>query len=326
VRRGPEFVAAAIMVVVLLAPGVAGAQTEEPPAERITRGDARRARVEGTVDVESLGALTSEAGDVAGGPAGTGGCRWQSVWRVDGPLPETVAALSLRGELQPDLSANAGFANAFRVDLDSQGLQLVEAGADPGRLRYVVPYGNPTCDSATGAFVTLAEVEDLARNAFDEIQTRWPRQEIVLGWPEPTEDTWTALSTGLPWTPISAAASSGGLTMTVTATPVRSVWDTGHINTRAGGERVTVCDGPGDLPRLQEDASCRVWLASPSTGLADRNGQPDTITLGLTVEWNVGYESNVAGFTDPSWLVWPTGSYLDGVVVNTTQAVATRGA
>lgn len=324
-RRGLQLVALATMIMALLATG-AGAQTEDPPAERITRADARRARAEGSVDVESLGALTAQAGADSTGAGGTSACRWQSVWRVDGPLPESVAALSLRGELQPDPSANANFANAFRVDLDSKGVQLVEAGADPELLRYVVPYGSPTCAASAGAFVTLAEVQDLARAAFDELKTRWPRQDIVLGWPEPTEDTWTALATGLPWSPISATASSGGLTVTVTADPLRAEWDTGQINTRVGGERMTVCEGPGDLPRFQEDAACRVWFASPSTGLADRRGQADSITLGLTVEWNVGYESNIAGFADPEWLVWPTESYLDGVVVNTTQAVGIRGA
>ncbi|MGF1599251.1 MAG: hypothetical protein ACFCVK_20445 [Acidimicrobiales bacterium] len=199
---------------------------------------------------------------------------------------------------------------------------MIREGADAALLRYVVPYGSAECNAAAGGFVTLAEVQDVARLAFDEIKRRWPAQDVVLGWPEPTEDTWTALSTNLPWSPLSATASSGGLTVTVTASPLRAEWDTGQINTRVGGDRTVECGGPGDMPRLQADASCRVWFASPSTGLVDRHGAVDTISLGLTVEWQVGYESNVAGFSDPAWLVWPTVSFLDGVVVNTTQSVA----
>jgi hypothetical protein len=72
----------------------------------------------------------------------------------------------------------------------------------------------------------------------------------------------------------------------------------------------------------QDDASCRVWFAGPSTGLEDRFGQRDAITLAVTVNWRISYTSNFAGFEDPDWLVWPTTAYRDGVVVNTSQAVA----
>ena len=43
-----------------------------------------------------------------------------------------------------------------------------------------------------GVWVTVGEVEDLALVAFADVEERWPAQDVVLGWPEPTEDTWTA--------------------------------------------------------------------------------------------------------------------------------------
>ncbi len=315
-------ITAAVVVAVVMVPAAAGAQGESPTEERFVRGENHNSWGEGRVNVESLGALTTRAGGGASGGGSSGGCSWRVAWRSQGPLGETLDALSVRGELsRADVAVDASYSSGFRLDLDSRGAGLIEGGADRELLRFVVPYGSRECDAASGAFVTLAEVQDLARAAFADIQRRWPSQEVVLGWPEPTEDTWTALSTNLAWEPISAVASSGGLTVTVTATPVRAEWDTGQINTRIGGERTVVCDGPGEMPRMQADASCRVWLASPSTGLVDRNGVPDTISLGLTVEWQVGYTSNIAGFSDPAWLVWPTVSFLDGVVVNTTQSV-----
>ncbi len=317
-------VAAAIAAITVPARATA-AQDEAPPAERrITSGrDTLQGRGESGVSVQSISALTNRGGRSAEGETArrVGACRWAVAWRPRGPLEESTAALSLR-PLSGELPSDAGFFVAFRAETEAGGHGLIAGGADPDRLRFVVPYGSDECSAAAGAFITLGEVEDLARRAFAEMQQRWPAQEIVLGWPEPTEDTWTALTTDLAWGPISATAASGGLTVTVTATPVSAVWDTGQINTRVGGERTVRCDGPGDLPHFQADASCRVWLASPSTGLVDRHGQANTITLGLTVEWNVGYTSNFAGFSDPAWLTWPTESFLDGVVVNTTQAVA----
>ena len=61
--------------------------------------------------------------------------------------------------------------------------------------------------------------------------------------------------------------------------------------------------------------------AAPLGARLGHDTPDDAISLGLTVEWNVSYTSNIPGFADPSWLTWPTESFLDGVVVNTTQAV-----
>lgn len=320
---------AAIMTVAALAsttldPKVATAQDEPPPAERrvTSNRDSLEGRGETGISVENISALTARAAAAGGGSSGgSSPCRWAVAWRPEGSLDESTSALSLR-TLSGDLPSDATFVAGFRIEVDGTGHQLIQNGADGSRLRYVLPYGSDACATAAGAFITVAEVEDLARQAFAEMQQRWPAQEILLGWPQPTEDTWTALSTGLTWEPISATAASGGLQVTVTATPTSAVWDTGQVNTRIGGDRSVRCDGAGDLPRFQEQASCRVWLAGPSTGLSDRNGQPDAITLGLTVHWQVGYTSNFGGFANPNWLQWPTESFLDGVVVNTTQAVA----
>ncbi len=326
------------LVALLLASVVAGALANQasgtvaepedpPPAER--RIGIRQAENDGQgeagVRVQDVSALTGVSPVGSSGSSRGSGCRWAvvnnpSLWRTDNAANAGAAAevRALRGESN---FVNNGEAWYFTAFLNTESSQLVAAGADETRLRYVQPYGSDACNSADGAWITTAEIEDLALVAFDEVKSRWPAQEITLGWPEPTEDTWTALATGMPWDPISATASNAGLEVTVTATPTIAEWDTGDVNTRIGGVRHVVCDSPGDLPRVQDDASCRVWFAGPSTGLTDRNGQLDAMTLGLTVEWNVGYTSNFAGFANPNWLTWPTESFLDGVIINTTQAV-----
>lgn len=296
-----------------------------PPAERrvTSNRDTLSGRGESGISADSIIAATDRPAASPTPAAGASQCHWAVAWRPQGSVLETTDALGLR-TLSGDLPADASYAAAFRLQVDDAGYDLIQTGAaDSQGLRYVVPYGSPECAAATGGFVTTAQVQDLAQRAFDEVKRRWPAQTIVLGWPQPTEDTWTALSTGMAWQPITATAASGGLTVTVTATPRGTEWDIGSVNARVGGTRTVRCDGPGNLPSRQDDASCRVWFAGPSTGLIDRHGQRDAVSLGLTVEWGVSYTSNVAGFADPAWLTWPTQSFLDGVVVNTIQAVPT---
>lgn len=305
----------------------ASAQDDEPAERRVTNRDTESGgQGEAGVRLEDVSALTSiSSGGGGPGRGGGSGCRWTVVnspelWTGDhiSNVESAANAYILRGG---ETQGAAGVPEYTTAWLYGESQALVAGGASVASLRYVQPYGSAACNQAAGAWITTGEIENLAILAFDEVKTRWPGQEITLGWPEPTEDTWTALATEMPWDSVSATASNGGLEVTVTATPMVSEWAIGEVNTRIGGNGQVVCSGPGDLPRVQDDASCRVWFAGPSTGLADRHGQSDAVTLGLTVQWNVGYTSNFAGFANPNWLVWPTESFLDGVIVNTTQSV-----
>ena len=91
------------------------------------------------------------------------------------------------------------------------------------------------------------------------------------------------------WRPVTASASAGGVTSTVTAVPERVVWDMGQ------GDTVT-CDGPGApyVPNLPDDAQpsdCRFTYpaSSSSARSADR-----TFTVTATVEWHVTWSASGA--------------------------------
>jgi hypothetical protein len=340
-KRPKRGVAAVAIVLLSLAMATAaGAQNDSSNDDEMADrrvagfGDDVAGRTEAGVGVTGIGGLVDADGGTSGGSSGSPvpGCQWAVVYVPGASSTENVGALERAAEMRGLASGGVVPDQEWmESSLETLAHELVAQGAaDREDLRYVTPYAPEGVDAAEcntdpGAWVTITEVEDLALVAFSEVEENWPAQEVVLGWPEPTEDTWTALSTGMPWEPVAATASDGGLVVTVTATPERVVWDLGEIQTRVGAPGSVVCDGPGDLPLMQADASCRVWFAGPSTGLIDQAGQVDAITLGVTVEWGVGYESNFAGFADTDWLEWPTTSVLDGVVVNTSQAVGTTG-
>lgn len=275
------------------------------------------------VSVEGL-AVVVEAG--AGSPGQSGrnlDCSWGVMYdpntAIDSPFVATL------GPYRIGLSRQQGVPESslmgplrYPVDRLNETDEFAQQGQDVTQLRYVYNYG-PDCAQLVQAWITLADVEAVAQLAFDDLQRTWPVQDVALGWPVPVEDTWTALRTSLSWQPISATASDGGITVTVTATPVQTVWDIGEINARYGGTTEVSCAGPGDMPADQELASCKVWFAGPSTGLSDRNGVGDTTSLGLTVVWVVGYTSTFG--SDPAWLIWPTSSQLDALRVVTSQSV-----
>jgi hypothetical protein len=80
------------------------------------------------------------------------------------------------------------------------------------------------------------------------------------------------------WEPETVSATAGGVTSTVTATPMRVVWDMGQGDT-------VVCNGPGlpyrpDLPDEHQPSDCHYTYRASSAG---QPGQAFTVTA--TVEW-----------------------------------------
>lgn len=89
------------------------------------------------------------------------------------------------------------------------------------------------------------------------------------------------------WRPVTASASAGAVTSTVTATPERVVWDMGQ------GDTVT-CDGPGEpyVPTLSDDAQpsdCKFTYRASSARTPDK-----TFTVTATVEWHVTWSASGA--------------------------------
>ncbi len=89
------------------------------------------------------------------------------------------------------------------------------------------------------------------------------------------------------WQSVTASASAGGVTSTVTAVPERVVWDMGE------GDRVT-CNGPGVPydPNLSDDAqpsNCRFTYPFSSARSPDK-----TFTVTATIEWHVTWSASGA--------------------------------
>jgi len=89
------------------------------------------------------------------------------------------------------------------------------------------------------------------------------------------------------WRPVSASASAGGVTSTVTAVPQRVIWNMGQ------GDTVT-CDGPGEpyVPSLPDDAQpseCQFTYPASSARSPDK-----TFTVTATVEWHVTWSASGA--------------------------------
>jgi hypothetical protein len=117
-------------------------------------------------------------------------------------------------------------------------------------------------------------------------RTPLPEPEISMS-PSPDIPQLVNLTTYLwlpaeQWQPATASASAGGVTSTVTATPMRVIWDMGQ------GESVT-CDGPGvpyqpGLPDDRQPSKCHFTYRRSSAG---QPGQAYTVTA--TVEWETNW-------------------------------------
>ncbi len=119
--------------------------------------------------------------------------------------------------------------------------------------------------------------------ASDALQrTPLPEPQITMA-PSPDIPQLVNLATYL-WLPAeqwqreTVSASAGGVTSTVTATPMRVIWDMGQGDT-------VVCNGPGvpyrpELPDEQQPSDCHFTYRASSAG---QPGQAFTVTA--TVEW-----------------------------------------
>ncbi len=134
--------------------------------------------------------------------------------------------------------------------------------------------------STGGSGAPIVDPAELASEALQ--RTPLPEPAISMA-PAPDIPQLVNLATFLwlpseQWQPVTASASAGGVTSTVTATPVRVIWDMGQ------GDSL-VCDGPGlpyrpDLPDDRQPSDCHYTYRYSSAG---QPGQAFTVTA--TVEW-----------------------------------------
>ena len=138
---------------------------------------------------------------------------------------------------------------------------------------------------------------DPAELAADALQrTPLPEPQISMS-PSPDIPQLVNLTTFLwlpaeQWQTATASASAGGVTSTVTATPMRVIWDMGQ------GDTVT-CDGPGvpyqpGVPEDRQPSNCHYTYRRSSAG---QPGQSFTVTA--TIEWETTWTvSGAAGGGD----------------------------
>ncbi len=87
------------------------------------------------------------------------------------------------------------------------------------------------------------------------------------------------------WQPLTGSASDAGITVTVTATPLRSVWDPGD------GKPEAVCAGPGIEWRPSLDIENGTYCSHTYTRSSDE--QPGlSYTAEVTVEWEFSWTIN----------------------------------
>lgn len=291
----------------------AAAQTEGEQVISIASGD--NTQGQSAADANGLSSLVS-AGPNGAKPLASSDCQYK-VSLGGGSSPQSEF-LFVRSPVDQNW-AGAGNATSSFV---AGATLLAGQGHDVGKIRYVtLQSGSDDCSVA--AWISLVEIETLAYVAFDQMRESWPSQDINPQGPVMYKGHWNSLVIDLPWQQLSATASDGGLSVTTTATPTEVTWDTYKVNTRdgLGGERYVTCDGPGEHRVYSDDAPCKVWLLWTTAGLTDRNGTADSTSLAATVDWQIGYSANFAGIANPSWFVFPTDSFLDGLQIYSTQAV-----
>ena len=140
-----------------------------------------------------------------------------------------------------------------------------------------------------GAAAPVVDAARLAQEALQQVPLPAPKIAMAPGGDIP-------LLVNLPtflwidraqWRPVSASASAGGVTSTVTAVPQRVVWDMGQGDSLA-------CNGPGEpyVPSLPDDAQpsdCIFTYRASSARTSDK-----TFKVTATVEWRVSWTASGA--------------------------------
>lgn len=164
-------------------------------------------------------------------------------------------------------------------------------------------WGEPYFDTGYGAYFVVAFQEPIS---LDELVDR-ARDAVVPPDPEPAFspepdglltqlETWLWVDT--PWKPISESVEVGWVTVTVTATPLRTIWEMGD-----GSETVS-CEGPGEewQPAYGPEmvAPCgHTYIDSSDVADDGRFGGSVGVEWELTWQLEVGDEVEDGGLVDP---------------------------
>jgi len=149
------------------------------------------------------------------------------------------------------------------------------------------PNGYGSFDTVFVGAQPQVDPAELAQQAFDRLRRTLPAPRVGTS-PDVATDQLVNLATWLwitdPWEPLTATASLGGVSVTVTARPVAVAWDMGD------GTRVR-CDGPGRrydplIPAAAQTTDCSHTYRASSAGQPGQRYQV-TATRSWDVTWAV---------------------------------------
>jgi hypothetical protein len=152
------------------------------------------------------------------------------------------------------------------------------------------PTAAPPAPPAVDPLILAQEARNQLVLPSPTIHTAPPSGRLVVQW-----QTWLWMDPGA-WGPLSATASAGSVSATVTARPVRVRWD-------MGDGQVIVCDSPGTawqpgVPAAQQHPSCSYVYRRSSAG------QPNnSYVIRTSIDWSTSWVAAGApggGVLDPA--------------------------
>ena len=296
-----SFAAAGVALVVMAASvgaqsgdpggGIRDATDQEATGDLLPGGGGAQVGA-GFQSISGGGGGSSGAGSASGGTAGTGGsgpritCEFAGLTAGIGGSELTASDLMRTYERRPGPPRPV---RVIQVCSDENG-QIVSSE--------IVNWSPPATGGAGGAPV-LVDPRVLAEMARSRLVFPAP---AVSTSPPPEAGTYAQLPTFFfveNWAGVSASASAGPVTSTVTATPVRQTW-TIHDTFRGGTETVS-CDGPGAAFDPSRPYEAQVpppcgWTPGHSSAGQRTHGGPQgeaCFPTTVTLAWDVGWGSNI---------------------------------
>ncbi len=216
------------------------------------------ADAEASNDTVSTWVIADQAGsEVAGYSSGSGGSTWVCSYYAITAVPGSTETSTVDWS-EPIWQPPTDLYSALVCRLDGEIVHSEVLFFDPGDPLAGMGGAERARDQALASLVLPEPTIELSP----------PRDaEHLVGLP-----SWYSVAT--PWTTDDESASLGGVTSTVTATPVAVSWDPGD------GSDVIVCSGPGDA-----------WVAGEDPTCGHTYTDSGTFTLTAMIEWDVAWQA-----------------------------------
>jgi hypothetical protein len=195
------------------------------------------------------------------------------------------------GSYDPCADASSAECTTYKkAALCASLLARLAAGEDQTGLNFLLTANGcpPPPADGTGTPPTAVELAQLAKASFQLPQPSGHRSpgesQLVDGWPFSWVNLWTFYWTdAATWRPLTATAEAGGLSATVTATPMSLSFDPGD-----GGETAT-CAGPG---RPWVEADSNNTPTGGACGYRYTHASAGPIMATTTITWEISWSGS----------------------------------